>query len=256
MEELLKLLIGRTVVGTGWIIIPPDVNREEYIQTCHAKQQVSIMTDISTTTLNNVAISQESMEFIEFPSKDELLGSQVVYVVLSNNSSPIIIGVLSKERESFLIGEKQFKFSKSCEGKEVTILGDAKSGSLLIKTYSDEAESGTVYISIYNQQNKGRLQAEVQGDILFLSQNVTIKCKGVDINAIDYIRLGVENFESAVLGDTLLNDILSPLIDTIAQMKVATAMGPSGVALPDTQQKLSEIKSKLKTILSQKVSLE
>lgn len=256
MEELLKLLIGRTIVGTGWIIVPPDVNREEYIQTCHAKQQVSIMTDISTTTLNNVAISQESMEFIEFPSEDELLGSQVVYIVLSNNSTPIIVGVLSKDRQSFLIGEKQFKFSKSCKGKEVTIVGDAKNGNLLIKTYSDKEESGAIYISVYNEQNKGHLQAEVQGDIVFITQTITIKCKEANINATDYIRLGVENFESAVLGDTLLNDILSPLIDVISQMKLATAMGPSGIALPETQQKLMQIKNKLNTILSEKVSLE
>lgn len=256
MEELIKLLIGRVAVGTGWIIVPPDVNRDEYIQTCHAKQQVSIVTDISTTTLNNVTVSQESMEFIEFPTEEEFLGSQVVYVVLSNNSSPIIIGVLSKDRQSFLIGEKQFKFSKTYQGKEVTIVGDAKNGNLLIKTYSDNEESGSINILVYNKQKKGLLKVDVQGDIVFLAKNITIKCKEAYINATDRIDLGIENFESAVLGNTLLDEILTPLIDAISTMKVATAMGPSGVALPDTQQKLTQIKNKLNSILSKKVNLE
>lgn len=50
-------------------------------------------------------------------------------------------------------------------------------------------------------------------------------------------------------GSTGLEEILTDMIDAIKGLRVSTSMGPSGTPLPPTQIKLSQLESKLKTIL-------
>ena len=59
-----------------------------------------------------------------------------------------------------------------------------------------------------------------------------------------------------MLGNTLKDEILDPLINVLKQFRVQTAMGPSGIPLPDIVQSLQQIQGKLVNILSEKVELE
>lgn len=58
----------------------------------------------------------------------------------------------------------------------------------------------------------------------------------------------------AVLGDTAV-ELMSEFITEVQKIKVATAMGPSGIPLPTHVAALKAIKDKLNTMLSTKVTL-
>lgn len=256
MEEFLKLLATKIVVGTGNVIVPPEIDRDLYIKTCLSTQTISIVPTHSPLSMNNVVISQEALQNIEFPEKDSLLGSQVIYIMLSTINTPVIIGVVSFENKSLLLGYKQFKFSKSSLGNEVSITGDGLNGNLFFRVFSDKKECGKMMFSIGNKEEKGELRVEVFGDVLYLCNNYFIKNNVTHILSKEAIYLGVENYEKAVLGNTLLDDVLKPLFSLLKKFKVITPMGPSSNPTPDTINEIVKIESNLDKILSDKVNLE
>ena len=188
---------------------------------------------------------------------------------------------MSKKRELYGVDWKQFKRFKTEAGNLVSVVGDGKKGNLYVTVVGTENDSGgQILINVQESSNKGVLKVSVQGDIQFINQNFTMNClttkivsktsieaetddltvtaqKTIVLSAEDKISIGKENYEAAVLGDTLKDDIISPLLSALkTDLMVSTAMGPSGPPLPNFVAKIAQIEAKLNNILSQKVEVE
>lgn len=256
MEELLKLIASKVWCGIGFVIVPPDVEREQYIDTCFASETISIYPEIGGTSFNRVPLSQEALQQVEFPDEDKKFGSQVVYLFHPTTKNPIIIAVLSKRNELVGVQHKQFKLFKSDGENVVSIIGDGKRGNLLVTVKSTETKGGQILINLIQSGGSGKFALQVQGDISLMANHFELKNKTTKILSKEKISLGVEGYEPAVLGQSLCDEILKPLFSALKQIKVATAMGPSGTPLPDFLQKVIELENKLDTILSEKVEIE
>ena len=61
LNDLKTYVKGNISVGIGYIIVPPDVDRQKYIDTCYAKETVSMYLDFGGFSVNNVRISVDAL---------------------------------------------------------------------------------------------------------------------------------------------------------------------------------------------------
>lgn len=275
-EKILHTLAQQPCCGLGCVIVPPDVDKQAYIDRCFSTETVSVMSQAGGMSFNNVPISVDALQQIEFPEKAGDFGSAVVFVFHPKTSKPIIVAVLSKKSELYGVAWKQFKRFKGYKGNFVSVLGDGRKGNLYVTVQGDEnSKGGQIMINIGEPSNKGKLSVSVQGDIYFINQNFELNClttkivskdsfmiqtkdfqienETTTVKSSDKISLGNDNYEKAVLGETL-KDLLSDMLDKIMALTVSTAMGPSGPPINVTD--FATIKAKVDQILSNKVELE
>ena len=282
LELISQKIESMTYVGIGYVIIPNDVNRDEYIQYCYLNESVSIFPETGGISYNNVKISTNCLNNLEFPEKDSL-GSCVVYVLHPTQKIPIIIGVLSKHNESIALNYKLFKLFKSSKNNSVSIVGDGSNGNLVINVTSDGDKGGQIIIDINHYNQKGVLRLNVKGDIFIISKNIEIetseslkiKSKSISLNSDEFlieskkstikgdklsllskeVEIGENNLEAAVMGETLKNNIINPLIETLKTFSMIVS-GPAAVVSPETLTKLSNIETSLDKLLSNKLKIE
>ena len=279
LNEKLKSL---TYVGIGYVIIPSDVNREEYIENCYVNEEVSIYPETGGTCYNNVKVSVNCLNNLEFPEGGNF-GSCVVYILHPTQKIPIVVGILSKKDEGFTLNYKLFKLMKSLGGNSVSITGDGVNGNLVINVHSEEDEGGQIVIDVNNFSQTGLFRLSVKGNIILLANSMFLKCKeefDLEANKIylkseefdiesksirflgdkvqfhnEKIEIGKQNLEYAILGETLKNDFIIPILGILKTLN-SVVSGPTAVVSPETITKVTQIEAKLPKLLSNKVKIE
>lgn len=189
-ERLLKLMISKPACGIGYIIVPPDVDRGEYIETCFRTETVSMYPEVGGTSYNNVPLALSALQDIEFPEEGDTFGSQVVYLLHPLQRTPIILAVVDKSDEMKDVGWKQFLLSKENHGDMVQVRGDARKGFLLFKVLSSSSSGGNIIVQLFKKDGTGKMTVQVQGDIIVYAKNSTIRCEDTfnikAVNKIDF----------------------------------------------------------------------
>ena len=272
-ERFFKTLINQPCCGLGNVIVPPDVDRQTYIDRCFSTETISFLAQSGGLSFNNVPVTLDALQYIEFPEDSKGFGSVVVVVFHPKTNKPIVVGVLNKGTQLYGVKWKQFKQFKTYNGNYVSVVGDGNQGYLCVNVKgAAEGGGGKVFLSVEEPSSEGELKVSVQGNIQLIGQNletsfltckivgkeeVEVQTKVAKISASEKVTLGTENLEPVVLGDKLVSDVLKPLLSALkTTLKVATVVGPSGLPLPDFISKMVEIETKLDTILSKKVETE
>lgn len=281
-EGIISKINSMTYVGIGYVIIPTDVNKDEYIQYCYLNESVSILPETGGVCYNNVKVSVNCLNDIEFPEKDNF-GSCVVYLLHPTQKIPIIIGVISKHNESVSLNYKLFKLFKSKGNNSVSVCGDGSNGNLMINVVSEEQDGGQIVIDVNHYNETGVLRLRVKGDIFILTKNIEIevsgnfkiKSKNFSLESDEFlldskkstikgkklsilnnsVEIGENNLQSAVMGETLKNNIINPLIETLKTFSMIVS-GPAAVVSPETIAKLKPIQESLDNLLSNKLKIE
>lgn len=198
----------REMVGSGFIIIPEQIDRQEYINFCKATQQATILT-VDGNYIPDVFILNHVMDEIVYPPTFKEMGSQVLFVSMPYSSRVVIIGTIPKQGESRFIGEGDFDVKRSIGGSVVEISGSAKDGNinivlntnskanLNVKCYGDE--------SLINIETDGKTQIKA-------SKNVTVQAFN-DVN-IEAINIDGEKLSKIYLkdGKIILNEGTEPML--------------------------------------------
>lgn len=281
-EMLNEKIKSLTYVGIGYIIIPSDVNREEFIENCYLNEEVSVYPETGGTCYNNVKISVNCLNNLEFP-EGEGFGSCVVYILHPTQKIPIVVGILSKKDEGFTLNYKLFKLMKSLGSNSVSITGDGVNGNLIINVHSEEDEGGQIVIDVNNFSQTGLFKLSVKGKIILVANSMFLKSKeefsletnkvylkseecNIESKSIKFlgdkiqlhnkeIEIGKENLQYAILGETLKNDILIPILGILKTLN-SVVSGPTAVVSPETITKVVHIETKLSKLLSNKVKIE
>jgi len=272
-------------VGIGYVIIPSDVNREEYISNCFLNETVSIYPESGGISYNNVKVSVNCLNNIEFPEVNDTFGSCVVYLLHPTQKIPIIVGVISKTDESVTLNYKLFKLSKSLGGNSVTITGDGSNGNLMVSLLSDSADGGQLIIDVNSYSKTGVVKLRVTGNIFIISNNIdikvrenikvesnllTVKSKDIKVESEnllfkngtvkfhnEIVEVGDKDLEFVALGETLRDEIIKPLISTLKNFSViVSSFGPTSVVSPETLIKLEQIETKLQNLVSSKLKVQ
>jgi len=224
-------------VNIGYIAVPEEVERDQYIENCYRRERVSVLSEKGGFMIHECYISKDAIKDIRFPKTAEKRGSGVVYVYDSSSTKPVIVGVVSDESETDLLDEGKFKLDKAFGSNRVHVIGNAKKGNLYLNVETHDDKDSDLNINI-SSKNKTRLNITLNGKTLIHSkEEFTIRTDSFNVG---------DATEPMTLADSLAN-LLSDLIDEIAGSTTSTALGAqpllNAVQISAFKDRLDEIKS-------------
>ena len=263
---------------TGYICIPPEVDRDKFVKNCLITGFVSIQ-PIVGGAIHRVRCDKWILQQVDFPASSKDQGSLVGYCVDPKKKSPYIVSCYDKINEYHDLDENQFKLQKSTDDGSVTVLGDGN-GRLLINVSANKANKGRIDINLTNLDDTTQLNVNLKGSAtiyasgkVFTQTNDEILLEATDNEDTSSISITKDRInhdggsEPMALGNTL-KTLIEEIIDeadTLAtessKIVVPTGVGPSGVPINATKfvqisTNLKSIKGKLEIFLSTKSFLD
>jgi hypothetical protein len=156
-------------VGTGYIIIPNDVDRDLYVTKSLRTCKVGILTE-NNEVVWGVRISKRHLQEIEFPEKSTEIGSAVLFVTLHKKNKPVIVCPLLKEDESYMIEENEFLIEKIVEDGLIQISGNALTGQLVLSASHKTLAS----LNLFAKGEDAEINLNTNGNITFTSEGEVI----------------------------------------------------------------------------------
>lgn len=249
----------REVVGISRVIIPPNQDRDEYLQHCYQCGTISMIARTNMDVVHDVAVDMDVMEKLNFPTDEKQLGSTVIWVNIPIYNRPVVVGILhNSDQMGTHIEENEFSFSRWNEQGQVSISGKARGSQIDIIAQSNSDTGGRLSINVSNVAGSAKLDVTVNGDFFMVANNGAFKFRDsltleitdgaadtkptfltVDKDKVemriqqtdagfqfdkDTFQIG-NGAEAVPLGETL-ESFLHTLIDTIAGSTTATSLGP------------------------------
>ena len=110
-------------VTTGYIMIPTQIDRDSYIETCYRTNKVCVLVE-GGLFKTDVYITNEAIQNIQFPEEPGEKGTQVVIASGAFRNQPIIIGTLQGNNEIFAWSEEIQRFRKTSEDTDMLFCMD------------------------------------------------------------------------------------------------------------------------------------
>lgn len=110
-------------VTTGYIMIPTQIDRDSYIETCYRTNKVCVLVE-GGLFKTDVYITNEAIQNIQFPEEPGEKGTQVVIASGAFRNQPIIIGTLQGNDEIFAWSEEIQRFRKTSEDTDMLFCMD------------------------------------------------------------------------------------------------------------------------------------
>lgn len=148
--------------GIGYIALPKDLKRDDYLKDCYLNYRVSMHTE-HDGFINRVMINTFDINFIEFPSNYKEKGTPVAYITDPIYNQSIIVAILPKTDLAGSGRENLMKIFRRHKDSLVEISGNPEKGFMnLIVNSNDNAEMN---IKILNKNLKGKLNIQTLGDV-------------------------------------------------------------------------------------------
>lgn len=285
-----KTSIGQS--GVGFIVVPDDNTRKQYIEDCFRTSTVTINGGYGYGYISSVKIFPDVLQKIKFPITQNDRGTPVFWVRENFSNRPIVVGIISEEGYTNLLKENQQRIVQQIGDNIVEIFLDANSSLLNINVVGTSEIPSIINIKNSSGSDKSVLNIETDGQasvsankIVATSRkefNIFLKnSKNEELISItgneekteykdhfnnkivsDKDNVNIETSKSfnldsgaepMVLGQTM-RDLMEEFLQGVSQLTVLTALGPSSV--PVNLATFQTIISKLDTILSKKSNLE
>lgn len=278
--------------GVGFVVVPSEVDRVQYIKDCYRTNTLTINGGKGYGYFSGVHADINVMQNIHFPTDEENRGTPVVWVKDAISQLPVIVGVLRKQNEYYSLNENQWRLKRGTETRNVEIFVDGTTAGLDITVLGDKDEPANIDIKLTSENKDSVLNVVSDNEInitgekavnVTSNQKATLKVteKGEDKMSLSY-ELGVglkykDEFENEitakdgqvdiiskkinhnsgkepmVLGDTLAK-LLDDMLKAIQAITVITPSGGSSV--PVNIGDFAAIQAKLDTIKSKISNIE
>lgn len=278
--------------GVGFVVVPSEVDRVQYINDCYRTNTLTINGGKGYGYFSGVHADINVMQNIKFPTDEENRGTPVVWVKDAVSQLPVIVAVLRKQGEYYSLNENQFRLKRGTETRNVEIFIDGSTSALDITILGDKEEPANIDVKLSSENADSILTVSCDNEINIIGEkavNVTtnkkatlkVTEKGEDKMSLSY-ELGVglkykDEFENEVtakegqvdviskkinhnsgkepmvLGNTLA-DLLDEMLKAIQAITVISPVGVTSV--PVNIKDFAAIQAKLDTIKSQISNLE
>ena len=285
-----KTSIGQS--GVGFIVVPDDNTREQYIKDCYRTSTVTINGGYGYGYISSVKIFPDVLQKINFPITQNDRGTPVFWVRENFSNRPIVIGVLSEEGFTNLLKENQQRIVQQIGDNIVEIFLDANSSMLNINVVGTSEIPSVINIKNSSGSDKSEINIETDGQVS-VSANAIIATSRKEFNIFlknskneelisttgneekteykdhfnnkivsdkDNVNIQVDKKfninggkEPMVLGDTLAK-ILDDMLKAIQAITVISPVGVTSV--PVNVGDFAAIQAKLDTIKSKISNLE
>ena len=272
--------------GIGFVVVPDENNRLDYIEDCYRTSTVTINGGYGCGYISAVRVVEGVMPLIKFPMSSEERGSAVFWVRENFNNRPIIVGVIPIDGLANLLIDGQQRIVQQFGEITVEMFFDANTSTINIVANGSDDLPANIVIKANSGNTNSNISLETDGKVnvtanrieTTLSEALSFSLKSEDNeellsliadkdnvkfsdqygNAItvneNNINVTVKNKfnvnsgkEPMVLGQTLV-DLLNEILDAIKQITVITPVGTSSV--PVNIASFASAQQKLKNILS------
>lgn len=285
-----KTTVGQS--GVGYIVVPDDNTRDQYIKDCYRTSSVTINGGYGYGYISSVKIFSDVLQKIKFPLTHKEIGTPVFWVRENFSNRPIVIGIMSVEGYTNLLKENQERIVQQLGDNVVEIFLDANSSTLNINVTGSPDNPSTINFktssgsgdSLINIESDGSVNLSANQVSVTSRQDFSIYLKTSDDEEIcsiigneektefkdqfnnritsdkDNVNIYVDKKfnvnggkEPMVLGDTLAV-LLEDVLKAIQKLTVMTPVGVSSI--PINISDFVAIQSKLDTIKSKISNLE
>jgi hypothetical protein len=278
--------------GVGFVVVPSEVDRVQYINDCYRTNTLTINGGKGYGYFSGVHADINVMQNIKFPTDEENRGTPVVWVKDAVSQLPVIVAVLRKQGEYYSLNENQFRLKRGTETRNVEIFIDGSTSALDITILGDKEEPANIDVKLSSENADSVLTVSCDNEINIIGEkavNVTtnkkatlkVTEKGEDKMSLSY-ELGVglkykDEFENEVTAKEGQVDVISkkinhnsgkePMVlgntladllnEFLAAVQKITVISPVGItSVPVNIGDFAAIQAKLDTIKSQISNLE
>lgn len=288
---IVKVDTGVGSGGVGYLVVPEEIDRVQYIEDCYRTQTVSINAGEGYGYFNAVRCPQNVLENLKFPTENNR-GTPVLWIKDGMSHLPVIVGWLRKEGDYYALGENQWRTSRGNDKRNVEVFIDGNTSTLQINVLGDEEEPANVQIKLSSQNKDSVFNLSSDNEVQLTGVNKTTlnSCKeiqmlvkeegekkfqmkytlkegflyedefGNSIRCVDkLIEIKSEQInhnggnEPMVLGNTL-QEVLSDILTAIQKLTVISPTGATSV--PVNVADFAKIQQRLSDIKSKKSNLE
>ncbi len=137
---------GYGTAGIGYIILPSNIGRKEYIERCYRNHQVDILPGRNYTKTHNVPITESALQMVTFPSSVDEVGSSVVWVREDFQNRPVVIGVLKNAGKASQLSSGQQQLIQEIGSQIAQVFLDASNGVIDISVFGTTERPAKVNI--------------------------------------------------------------------------------------------------------------
>lgn len=130
-------------VNFGSVFVPKDISRDIWVKNCLKNQRVSLVRQF--TQIDNVIVPKNLVDQLIFPRTSKELGSRVLYITIPKFNQAVAVAIFNTDNETGDTVENTFKFGKKFEGTEVSVSGNANTGTLILKSDSGSNSKVILY---------------------------------------------------------------------------------------------------------------
>lgn len=197
----------------GFIFLPPNLNREEYIQICQSTEQVSVIDLEFNRVIHKVRVGRNTFKEIQFPQSTDSLGSAVICLNLEIREQYVVIDTIKAYDDVVLTQlEHSFRIFRKNNASLVDFHIKGLTGELDIVIDSGDQENIQSNWSFFNKKRKAFLRLYIQG-IFHLIAEKLLYIVGYDILEIkivkkgkDHIKLKLQKDKGIVYSDDYKNE--------------------------------------------------
>lgn len=276
----------RPTVGVGYIIIPNDITRDQYLKIIKRTGYCQIATD-TNEVINNVLIPLHLIDQISVPLIPGDYGSMISWMSIYKTGQVILNGIHLKPGEMHFLGEGRVTNQYNLDSQTITQAFDPSTGNYSLNVNVKDGNVGSITFNIKGNKitisSDGQVRVDSENKVVLVTENElniqigtengkisTFKLYDATLNYTDYngnhliidatkasleaptIEIGNNATEPAILGTQLFN-ILNELLIALETLTVNAAGTPSPL-MPTSITQLSQIQAKLNNILSTKVT--
>lgn len=296
MEEdvigIRNLDTGIGSAGVGFVVVPSEVDRVQYINDCYRTNTLTINGGKGYGYFSGVHADINVMQCIKFPTDEENRGTSVVWVKDAVSQLPVIVAALRRQGEYYSLDENQYRLKRGTETRNVEIFVDGTTAGLDITVLGDKDEPANIDIKLSSENADSVLNVSCDNEINIIgnksvnvvtNQKATLKVKekgeekmslsyelGKGLNykdefenevvakdgEVDIISKKINHNsgkEPMVLGNTLA-DLLDEMLKAIQAITVISPVGATST--PVNAASFAAIQKKLDAIKSKISNLE
>lgn len=123
--------------GTGRLIIPDNIERDEYVANCFRTETISINAGLGYGTFHAVRCNVNILQELKFPKDSTEWGTPVVWVKDEMSGRAVIVSYLHPEGEYDNTTENQKRFSAYNGLKNVEVVLDSGNSTLFVNVLGD-----------------------------------------------------------------------------------------------------------------------
>lgn len=278
--------------GVGFVVVPAEVDRTQYIKDCYRTNTLTINGGSGYGYFSGVHVDINVMQCIKFPTDETNRGTAVVWVKDAISQLPVIVGVLRRQNEYYALDENQFKLKRGTDSTNVEVFVDGITADLNVTVVGDKDQPANVNLKLTSENADSVLsvycdnKVEITGSkSIELTTNEKFSAKVTEQgeekmsaayeigkgfnyvdefdneivakkNEVDIVSKKINHNkgkEPMVLGDTLA-DILDEMLKAIQAITVVSPVGATST--PVNVAQFMAIQAKLSTIKSRISNLD